>query len=80
MKAALRRTVGGAIMTVAFTPVFAPCIAQQVSPPATFSTAASRTLERRAIDAAIWGMPIVSMGTMRQAYFRDGKAKYGDII
>jgi hypothetical protein len=25
-------------------------------------------------------MPIVSLDAMRQAYFRDGKAKYGDII
>jgi hypothetical protein len=37
-------------------------------------------LERRAVDAAIWAMPIVSLDAMRQAYFRDGKAKYGDII
>jgi hypothetical protein len=37
-------------------------------------------LERRAVDAVIWGMPIVSLDAMRQAYFRDGKAKYGDII
>ena len=39
-----------------------------------------RVLERRAVDAVIWGMPIVSLDAMRQAYFRDGKAKYGDII
>jgi hypothetical protein len=39
-----------------------------------------RTVERRAVDAAIWGMPIVSLDAMRQAYFRDGNAKYGDII
>jgi hypothetical protein len=39
-----------------------------------------RMVERRAVDAAIWGMPIVSLDSMRQAYFRDGKAKYGDII
>src|SRR5260221_3952385 len=37
-------------------------------------------LERRAVEAVIWGMPIVSLDAMRQAYFRDGKAKYGDII
>jgi hypothetical protein len=37
-------------------------------------------IERRAVDAVIWGMPIVSLDAMRQAYFRDGKAKYGDII
>ena len=39
-----------------------------------------RTVERRAVDAAIWGMPIISVDAMRQGYFRDGKAKYGDII
>jgi hypothetical protein len=39
-----------------------------------------RMLERRAVEAVIWGMPIVSLDAMRQAYFRDGKAKYGDIL
>lgn len=39
-----------------------------------------RTVERRAVDAVIWGMPIVSFDALRQAYFRDGKAKYGEII
>jgi hypothetical protein len=39
-----------------------------------------RTLERRAIEAAIWGMPIVSMHAMREAFFRDAKAKYNDIV
>src|SRR3954447_19074025 len=39
-----------------------------------------RTLERRAFDAAIWGVPIVSFDVMRQAYFRDAKASYGDIM
>ena len=39
-----------------------------------------QTLQRRAIDAAIWGMPIVSMNAMRQAFFRDAKAKYNDIV
>jgi hypothetical protein len=34
-----------------------------------------RMIERRAVDAVIWGMPIVSLDAMRQAYFRDGKAK-----
>jgi hypothetical protein len=40
----------------------------------------SRTVHRRAVDAAIWGMPLVSEDAMRQAYFRDAKAKYNDII
>jgi hypothetical protein len=43
-------------------------------------TLQQRMVERRAVDAVIWGMPIVSLDFMRQAYFRDGKAKYGDII
>jgi hypothetical protein len=34
----------------------------------------------RAVDAAIWGMPIVSFDVMRQAFFRDAKATYGDIM
>lgn len=41
---------------------------------------AKRTVHRRAVDAAIWGLPIVSYDAMRQAYFRDGKAKYNDLI
>ncbi|MCL2331300.1 MAG: DUF1254 domain-containing protein [Proteobacteria bacterium] len=39
-----------------------------------------QTIERRAVDAAIWGMPIVSMDAMRQAFFRDADAKYNDIV
>jgi hypothetical protein len=41
---------------------------------------ARRTIERRAVEAAIWGMPLVSVDTMRQAYFRDAGAKYNDIL
>lgn len=33
-----------------------------------------------AVEAVIWGMPLVNFDAMRQAYFRDGKATYGDII
>jgi len=40
---------------------------------------AERTLQRRAVEAAIWGMPIVSFDAMRQAFFNAG-AKYGDIV
>lgn len=39
---------------------------------------ARRTVERRAVEAAIWGMPIVSVDAMRQAFFNAG-ATYGDI-
>jgi len=44
------------------------------------SELADRTLHRRAVEAAIWGMPLVNFDAMRQAYFRDGGAKYNDII
>jgi hypothetical protein len=46
-----------------------------------FSPAAltRRVIERRAVEAAIWGMPLVNVDAMRQAYFRAG-AKYNDVI
>jgi len=37
-------------------------------------------MARRAVDAVIWGVPVVSLDMMRQAYFRDAKANYNDII
>src|SRR6267154_4170117 len=40
---------------------------------------ARRTIERRAVEAAIWGMPLVNTDAMRQAYFRDVGAKYSVI-
>jgi hypothetical protein len=40
----------------------------------------SRLVARRAVDAVIWGVPVVSLDMMRQAYFRDAKASYNDII
>ena len=40
---------------------------------------ARRTIERRAVEAAIWGMPLVNTDAMRRAYFRDVGAKYNDI-
>src|SRR6266850_2511405 len=40
---------------------------------------ARRTVQRRAVEAAIWGMPLVNTDAMRQAYFRDVGAKYNDI-
>jgi hypothetical protein len=51
-----------------------------VNPPAALSAdeLAERTIERRAVEAAIWGMPIVSVDAMRQAFLHEGK--YGDIL
>src|SRR5271169_386792 len=40
----------------------------------------NRLVARRAVDAVIWGVPIVSLDMMRQAYFRDAKANYNDLI
>lgn len=39
----------------------------------------SRAIERRAVEAAVWGMPLVNVDYMRQAYFRAG-AKFNDFI
>jgi hypothetical protein len=41
---------------------------------------AARTVQRRAVEAVVWGVPIVSFDAMRQAFYRDAKAKYGDIV
>ena len=51
-----------------------------VTPARSINTAdlARHALQRRAIEAAIWGMPIVSVDAMRQGFFAVG-AKYGDI-
>jgi hypothetical protein len=39
-----------------------------------------RVVERRAVDAVIWGLPLVGEDAVKQAYFRDGKAKLNDIV
>src|SRR3978361_1341324 len=39
-----------------------------------------RAMADCAFEGAIWPMPLVSFDTMRQAYFRDAKAVYGDIM
>jgi hypothetical protein len=41
---------------------------------------ANRTVYRRAVDAVIWGLPLVGEDTVKQAAFRDGKANYNDIV
>ena len=39
-----------------------------------------RKLHRRAVEAALWGMPLVNFDGLRQAYFNDAGASYNDII
>ena len=64
----------------------APASAQQQKATAQNTTAftteelASRTIYRSAVDAVIWGAPAVTLDMMRQAYFRDAKANYNDIV
>ena len=71
-----RRMHNALLVILAMSALGHPALAQSVSS----NDLATRTLERRAVEAAIWGMPIVSVDTMRQAFFRDAKAKYGDIV
>ena len=51
-----------------------------VAVPFDSATLAQRSLQRRAVELAIWGVPIVSVEAMRQAYFRDAGAQYNDIV
>jgi hypothetical protein len=54
--------------------------AAESAKPLTSEELASRTVYRRAVDAVIWGLPLVSEDAVKQAYFRDGKANYNDIV
>lgn len=60
--------------------VVSPCALAQA--PATFSPEqlAQTTIHRRAVDAVIWGLPLVGEDAVKQAAFRDGKATYNDIV
>jgi hypothetical protein len=58
----------------------APAHAQAPPQPLTSQELANRTVYRRAVDAVIWGAPAVTLDMMRQAYFRDAKASYNDIV
>lgn len=49
-------------------------------PAAAPSSAVTPAFERRAAEAAIWGIPLVSFDAMRDAYFRDADASYNDIL
>jgi hypothetical protein len=50
------------------------------APPFTSEQLANRTISRRAVDAVIWGLPLVGEDAVKQAAFRDGKAQYDDIV
>jgi hypothetical protein len=65
---------------IAFVGLVSNALAQDTVGRSSSAELTKRTLERRAMDAAIWGMPIVSFDMMRQGFFRDAKAHYGDIM
>lgn len=65
---------------IAFAALASHAIGREAAGEMTSAELTERTLERRAVDAVIWGMPLVSFDTMRQGFFRDGKAHYGDIL
>jgi hypothetical protein len=67
-------------LAIAFVALMSNAQAQDAAGRFSAAELTKRTLERRAMDAAIWGMPIVSFDVMRQAFFRDAKAHYGDIM
>jgi len=39
-----------------------------------------RTIERRAVEVAIWGIPIVAIDAIRQGFLRDMQARLNDIV
>ncbi len=47
---------------------------------APFAQQPASTIEQKAMKAAIWGTPIVSVDAMRRAYFRDAHARYNDVV
>lgn len=68
-------TIGGILSLMPSSSVFA-----QTSTPLTDKELDAPFVRRRAVDAAVWAIPILNFDAMRQAYFRDGGAKYNDII
>src|SRR5271156_2799765 len=67
-------------LAIAFVAYMPHALAQDAAGRFSLAELTKRTLDRRAMDAAIWGMPIVSFYVMRQGFFRDAKAHYGDIM
>ena len=67
-------------LAIAFAALTSTALAQDAVRRFNSAELTKRTLERRAMDGAIWGMPLVSFDAMRQGFFRDAKAHYGDIL
>src|SRR5687768_16124365 len=41
---------------------------------------ANKKFHNRAVEIGIWGLPLVSTYSVREAFFRDANARYGDIV
>lgn len=67
-------------LAIAFAALTSTALAQDAVRRFNSAELTKRTLERRAMDGVIWGMPLVSFDAMRQGFFRDAKAHYGDIL
>src|SRR6478672_3821167 len=61
--------------------IFAEQKQSAAKPPSSVSSTelAEGTIQRRAVEAVVWGMPLVNTDAMRQAFLRDVGAKYNDI-
>lgn len=70
------KTTAGAIALACAATVATAAHAQDTSA----QDIARRAIERRAVEAAIWGMPLVSLDAMRDAFFKNAGARYGDIL
>jgi len=73
MEAVMRHAIAGAI---AMTLMTASAHAQSLSP----DEVAARTIQRRAVEAMIWGMPAVNADLMLQTMLGTTKAKPNEII
>lgn len=57
-----------------------PGTTRDMEAPMILDNITERAIYRRAVEAAIWGMPIVSVDAMKQAFLRDAGAQYNDIV
>jgi len=64
------------LSVAAFLGIGAPALAQNLSP----EDLVRRTVERRAIEAVIWGMPAVNYDLMYQAMVRETKGSFNQIV
>lgn len=82
-RSVLKRWTLSTLLVVAAACCFQTVVAQETAAPGSTVAAAPApmdALRNAAFDAAVWGMPIVSFDAMREAFFRDAGARYGDVV